>query len=266
MKFHAVVMAAQRPGVVNELAKDAGVSHKCLIEMAGKKLIEHVLDNLDAAEDIGFITVSIDDVRVLDQVPAFQRLLAAGKARAVEAKSNLFESLLASIEGGDQYYPAMITTADNVLLTSEMIGHFCNQLQVQGVSVGVGITPKEVMVAKYPDGQRRFHEFADGPYSNCNLYAIMDGDAAGIARVFKTGGQFAKSPMRVLKAFGIWNAIAYRFSWYSLDKMMNRLSRQFKVKVEAVRMPFAEAPIDVDNFRSKKLAGEILMRAKEEAA
>ena len=257
MKFHAVVMAAQRVGVVNELAADAGVSHKCLIEMDGKKLIEHVLDCLDASPHIDRITVSIDSTAVLENVDAFVRLRESGKARAVEAGSNLFSSFLGAVEGDDRY-PTIITTADNVLLTPAMVGHFCSEIEASNARAAVAVTEKAVLLNVYPDGQRRFHKFADNEYSNCNLYAVCDHETSDIASVFQTGGQFAKNLARVLKAFGLWNAIAYRFSLYSLDKGMARLSKKFNTKLVAVRMPFPEAPIDVDNFRSKKLANEIL--------
>lgn len=256
MKFHAVVMAAQRVGIVNELAADAGVSHKCLIEMGGKKLIEHVLDCLDASPEIDRITISIDDISVLETVPAFNRLKDAGKARAVEAGTNLFSSFLGAVEGGR--YPSIITTADNVLLTPPMVAHFCNTIEEQGARAAVAVTEKAVLLNVYPDGQRRFHKFADNEYSNCNLYAVVDKETSDIASVFETGGQFAKNLARVLKAFGLWNAIAYRFALYSLDKGMDRLSKKFGTRLVAIRMPFPEAPIDVDNFRSKKLATEIL--------
>lgn len=257
MKFHAVVMAAQRVGVVNELAVDAGVSHKCLIEMDGKKLIEHVLDCLDASPEISQITVSIDDVAVLDQVPAFVKLRETGKARAVESASNLFSSFLGAVKDDDSF-PSIITTADNVLLTPAMVAHFCGEIETGGARAAIAVTEKSVLLDVYPDGQRRFHKFADNEYSNCNLYAVVDKETSDVASVFQTGGQFAKSLARVLKAFGLWNAIAYRFAFYSIDKGMDRLSKKFKTKILAIRMPFPEAPIDVDNFRSKRLANEIL--------
>lgn len=261
MKYHAVVMAAQRTGVVNELAADAGVSHKCLIEMDGKMLIEHVLDALDASPEVALITVSIDQIDVLDGIPVFNRMKAGGKVRAVQSGTDLYSSFLVAIEGTDRF-PALVTTADNVLLTPAMVTHFCNEIESRNARAAIALTEKDVLLNVYPDGQRRFHKFADKEYSNCNLYAILDRETTELASVFQTGGQFAKSIVRVLKAFGLWNAIAYRFSLYSLDRGMERLSKQFRTKLVAVRMPFPEAPIDVDNFRSKKLATEILAARK----
>lgn len=255
-------MAAQRVGVVNELAEDAGVSHKCLIEMHGKKLVEHVLACLDASPEVAHITVCIDDVSVLGEVVGFQALAKTGKARAVEAGSNLFSSFLAAIETDDAF-PALVTTADNVLLTPDMVKHFCEDAVSSGCGAAVALTPKETLLAVYPDGQRRFHKFADGEYSNCNLYAVMDRSFINTGKVFERGGQFAKSPMRVIIAFGIINALAYRFAVHSLDGAMRRLSKRVRAEVRAIRMPFPEAPIDVDNFRSKALAIEILQARDE---
>ena len=45
--FTVVILAAQRAGVVNAVAQDAGVSHKCLAPIAGKPLIVHVIEALD---------------------------------------------------------------------------------------------------------------------------------------------------------------------------------------------------------------------------
>lgn len=256
-KFNVVVMAAQRAGVVNELAVEAGVSHKCLINMHGRKLIEHVLLSLSQSSRIDKITVSIDDVSVLEEVELYKELREAGRARAVEAGSNLFTSVQAAVDSEDKV-PTIITTADNVLLTTDMIEHFCAELEASGAEAALGIAQKETILAKYPNGQKKFHKFADGEYANCNMYAVMTMDAVRAGKIFETGGQFAKSKERIFKAFGLWNAIAYKIALYTLDKGMERLGKRFGVKIAAIRMPFAEAPIDVDNPRTKAIANEIL--------
>ena len=118
---------------------------------------------------------------------------------------------------------------------------------------------KETLLAKYPDGQRRFHRFADGEWSNCNLYALMTPEALAAAEFFRGGGQFAKSLKRVMNAFGLFNMIAYKFAWFARDKAMDRLSARSGVRVKAIDMPFPEAPIDVDNERTRRIAEEILI-------
>ncbi|MEL7129606.1 MAG: NTP transferase domain-containing protein [Pseudomonadota bacterium] len=252
---HFVVLAAQRPGIVNALAAAAGVSHKCIMPMHDRPLIEHVLSTLDKTPQAARITVSIDDPSALDGIPMVERLKADGRLSIIKSGATLFDSVAKALNKPDAF-PAVITTADNVLLTPKMLEHFCAQLTA--TDVGVAMCRKDVLLATYPDGQRRFHRFADGEWSNCNLYALMTPQALAAAEFFRGGGQFAKSLKRVMDAFGLLNMIAYRFAWFARDTAMVRLSKRSGVTVKAIDMPFAEAPIDVDNERTARIAAEIL--------
>lgn len=252
---HFLILAAQRPGTVNPLAEAAGVSHKCIMPMRGEPLIGYILKTLEAISHAKQITISIDAPDVLVGIPIIETLRSAGRLSIIASGSTLFDSIAIALDIPDKF-PVVISTADNALLTSDMLDHFCKHLE--GVDVGVAMTRKEVLLAKYPDGQRRFHRFADGEWSNCNLYALLTPAALRSAEFFRGGGQFAKSLKRVFDAFGLINMVGYRFAWFSRDKMMSRLSMRAGVTIKAVDMPFPEAPIDVDNERTARITAEIL--------
>lgn len=255
-KFHFVVLAAQRKGIVNPLAEAAGVSHKCLIEMSGKPLIEHVTTAIAESGLASKISVSIEDETPLKKVPYVQGLKAAGLLRVVPSEDNLFTSVSAALKD-EQDFPAVITTADNVLLTSEMVSFFCER--AAAFDAALAMVQKEVLLAKYPDGQRNFHRFKNAEYSNCNLYAIVAPEALKAAEVFRTGGQFAKASVaKIINAFGLFNMLGYKYAWFNRDDAIARLGKRFGIKAGAVDMPFPEAPIDVDNERTMKIAATIL--------
>ena len=253
---HFLILAAQRKGVVNALAEAAGVSHKCVMPMQSRPLIEHVLSTLEGMPAATRITISIDTPDALNGVALVEDLIAAGRLKIVQSGDTLFDSIASALSSPDDF-PAVITTADNVLLTENMLRHFIPNLQ--DIDVGVAMCQKEVLLGKYPDGQRRFHRFADGEWSNCNLYALVTPQALSAAEFFRGGGQFAKSLKRVMDAFGLFNMIAYKFAWFARDKAMDRLSARSGVTVRAIDMPFPEAPIDVDNERTRRIAEEILI-------
>ena len=254
-KFHFVIMAAQRKGVVNPLAESAGVSHKCLIEMSGKTLIEHVTRAVAESRLASKISVSIEKPAALDGVAYLNSLKDSGFLRIVPSGDNLFESVAGALSAPEDF-PAIITTADNVLLTTNMLNHFCRS--APNYDAALAMIDKETLLAKYPDGQRNFHKFKDGEFSNCNLYALTSPEALRAAKVFEGGGQFRKSLKRIVKAFGLVNMIAYRFAWFPRDRAVARIGERFGVKTGAVDMPFPEAPIDVDNERTMKVAADIL--------
>ena len=144
MTYTALVLAAQRPGIIDPLAEKGGVSHKCLIDMDGRPMIERVLDSLRGSEHVGPILISIDDPKALNGLGELQSDVASGKVTIVPSAVNLYESVkLALSEGVD--FPVVICTADNALQTSEMVDHFCKTFTEEGADVGVSVTPAELI-------------------------------------------------------------------------------------------------------------------------
>lgn len=257
MYYTALVLAARRPGEKNPLSLAEGVSHKCLIDMAGQPMIRRVVDTLAASPEIGKILISIDDEAVLANIAPLDALRAMGRLEFVASGPNLFKSVKQALSR-DVDYPILVTTADNALMTEDMIARFCADFDASAAEVGVAVTKAETVWAKYPEGQRRPHRFADGPICNCNIFGLRSPAAVAAAKAFEGGGQFGKSKLRVLKAFGFVNLLLYLSRRLTLAAVFRRISQVFSLRIEAIELPFAEAPIDVDNERTARIARDIL--------
>ena len=72
-KFTALVMAGSR-GPSDPVAQYCGVTHKALAPIAGRPMIEHVLDALAAAPSVGKIILVIEEPELLAALPAVQAL------------------------------------------------------------------------------------------------------------------------------------------------------------------------------------------------
>ncbi|MGB6230721.1 MAG: nucleotidyltransferase family protein [Litorimonas sp.] len=265
MSVSALVLAARRPGATDPLAAKAGVSHKCLIEMDGGPMIELVLRSLAGSSHVEDIYISIDDPSALDGVAMIHDGSLGKPVTILRSEDNLFTSVKSALAEQSRY-PIIICTADNALQTAEMVDHFCAGFEGSDCDAAVALTPAEVIWAKYPDGQRRPYTFKDGKYSNCNLFGLRTPASVAAAKAFEGGGQFGKSKRRIAKAFGIVNLALYHYTMVSLDDVFKRLSKRFRVKVVPVIMPFAEAPIDVDNERTERIAREVLAERRRLAA
>jgi GTP:adenosylcobinamide-phosphate guanylyltransferase len=255
----ALLLAGKRDGALDPLAAAAGVTHKCLVPIAGRPLIAHVLDALAGAREIGTIVVSIDSPDTLARVPEAQRLIAAGRLRLVEARAQLVDSIVDGLRNAA--FPAVVTTADNVLLTPEAITELVGQ--ARDADVLVAMATREDVLAAHPEGQRRFYRFRRGDYSNCNLYWIGSRRALAVAEVFRGGGQFAKHPARILAAFGLMNLLRFRLGWDSLGRAFHRLSERFGVTLRPALMRDGALAIDVDNARTHAIAETLLARRCE---
>jgi len=252
--FTVVVLAAQRGGLLDPLAAEAGVTHKCLVPIGGRPLLAHVLAALSEVEGIASIRISVEP----GADDSLRPIVAASGRPAifVAAADNIADSVYAAAMGTGG--PVVITTADNVLLTPDAVREVMDRL-AGGDDAVVALARKEAVLAAHPQGQRRFYRFRDGEFSNCNLYGLSQ-RGLGLAETFREGGQFAKNPMRIARAFGFLNLLLLRFGLISLDKAMKRLGKRFRVRASAVVLPDGAHAIDVDNRRTYDIAALLLDR------
>jgi len=255
----ALILAASRAGPRDAVAALQGLSHKCLVEIDGEVMLSRVVREVATSEHAGDIYVSIENEDLLRQVPYLTGLLEDGRLKFLPSGDNLFTSVEAAVAAIDDPFPLVISTGDNALHTAEMFDHFCNALLDNDMDAGVGMTPAATILAAYPDGKRAFHELKDGGWSSCNLYGLRSPNAIEAAQVFRTGGQFGKRPRRIMKAFGLPFMLLYKLKLASVDDLARYLSRRWNLNMQVVRMPFADAPIDVDNPGDFERTETILM-------
>ena len=280
--FDAIILAAQREGRLDPLAAEAGVSHKCLVPIGGRPLLAHVLEAMAGVEGLERIRISVEPgaeeaLRVI--LPVTRSVMGRGTMRSmvegppipnpepptpnpqppipiefVASRPTIPDSVYAAAEGLDG--PFIVTTADNVLLTAGAVRRVVDRLRA-GDDTVVALSRKEDVLSAHPQGQRRFYRFTDGAYSNCNLYGLSR-RGLKLAETYRSGGQFAKNPRRILQAFGPVNLVILRYGLISLASAFAKLGRRFGVKASPVVLEDGAHAIDVDNARTYAIASELL--------
>jgi GTP:adenosylcobinamide-phosphate guanylyltransferase len=257
-RFTALVLAASRRGPDDAVAQIQGKSHKCLVRLNGTAMIERVIQAVVDTPEISRVFISIEDPDVLREVPKVAAWLDSGAIVPIKSRGNLAESMVSAVADIPEPYPLIVTAGDNALHTSEMLSHFCTEVGKGSADAYVGMTRAQLILDKYPEGARAFHRLKDDAYSSCNLYATTTPAGVNGAKPFATGGQFGKKPMRIAKGFGVLSLILYKLKLISLDGVMRRISKAIGAKADAVLMPWAEGPIDVDNPKDFALVTKIL--------
>jgi GTP:adenosylcobinamide-phosphate guanylyltransferase len=258
--FTGIVLAAQRAGRIDPLAAGASVSHKCLVEIAGRPLIAHVVAALRATPGLRRLRIVVE----AEAVATIEALLPARGigVEFIAAAHNLADSVHAACRDLDG--AIVVTTADNVLLTPGAVATMHDAV-AGGADVAIALARKSAVLAASPTGQRRFYRFADDEYSNCNLYAFAGKAATAAAESFRSGGQFAKKPLRLILAAGPVTLALMLLHRLTLTAALARLSRKLKLRTVPVILPDGSHAIDVDNRRTYDAAAAIL-RARASAS
>ena len=258
-----LILAGKRDGRLDPLAADAGVSHKCRVPICGKALLQWVLEAAIPAFPDTKVLISIHDPAVIADLPGVLELQASGRLMITQAQAGIVESVEhAAAQAGESAWPMLITTADNVLVTAELMRDFHAQAVAGDGDAVIVLATREVIHAAHPEGQRRFYEFADAAISNCNLFWLRDASALKAAEAFRQGGQFIKTKGRIAKAFGVVNLVRFRLGWWKLDTAFRAMSRRFGVRVVPYMVDDGAYAVDVDNPRTYAIA-EILLKQRK---
>ena len=120
------------------------------------------------------------------------------------------------------------------------------------------------MQARYPDVPRTWVPFRDERYSGANLYVFRTPDALRAVEFWIRAESFRKQPWRIASTFGLGALLLFALRRLTLDAALGRMSQAIGARIEAVRLPFAEAAVDVDRLSDLELAERVL--AEREAA
>ena len=257
VRFTALILAGDR-GAADPVCQAAKVPHKCLAQVGGKPMLERVVDALVASPWVDRIAVVLNAPEVVSDLSGIAELIDEGRLLTLQAAGSPSRSVLKALEDLDRPIPLLVTTADHALLSRQMIDHFCAECAGAGADLGVGVTTAGVLLQRYPESRRTFLRFRDERYSGSNLFAFLTPVSRKGAQIWRRAEQERKRPWRIAAAFGPVLLLSYLFRRLSLDEAMHRVSRRLGIEAVAIKMPFAEAAIDVDKPEDLNLVEEIL--------
>ncbi len=257
--FTALVLAGRRGGD-DPVARYCGVEQKCLAPAGGLPMLVRVVEALAASPSIGRIFVVLEDPALLDHLPALRSWRERGRCRGLESAATPSLSVLAALEQIADALPVLVTTADHPLLTVPIVEQFCEAARASGADLVAGLTTAAIIREAYPQSQRTYLRFRDARYSGANLFAILTPGGPRAVAFWRRVEQERKRPWRIVRAFGLGPLLAYLLGRLTLDAAMSRASAIIGARVAAVRLPFAEAAIDVDKPADLNLVNLILAR------
>lgn len=257
-KVTALIMAGKRSGVLDPLAERAGVAQKAVVPVNGVPMVARVVSAVAACPEVAAIRIVAHEPDEIAAQPIIAALIKEGRLSFAQGKFNIVDSVFSGAQ--DAEFPLLITTADNCLVTPEGYSEFIAKCLAAKAGGAAGLARKQDVQAADPEGQKRFYEFKDGGFSNCNMYWLGSSKALKAAEIMREGGQFVKFPRRIIKAFGLMNLIRFRFGTGSKEKLFEQISERFGIALVPIELSDGHYAIDVDNERTFAVTEKILKR------
>lgn len=255
----AVVLAGERPGEVDPVARAAGVAAKALVPVAGRPMVERVVEALAATPGIGPIRLVARPEAGLLALPGLHELATAGRLGLDPPAASPSASVAAALEAAGGA-PILVTTADHPLLTTALVAQFLEGARASGADLALGLAPAAAVLALAPHTRRTWWRFADGRWSGANLFRLAGPAARPALAFWRRVEAERKRPWRIVRLLGPLDLLLYLTRRLTLAAAMERASRRLGCRVAAVPLGAGEAAIDVDKPEDLVLAEAILTR------
>ncbi|MGH6930612.1 MAG: nucleotidyltransferase family protein, partial [Dongiaceae bacterium] len=213
-RFTALVLAGSR-GPDDPVARAAGVTHKALAPVAGVPMLLRVLRTLRASPSIGGLALCIDQP-TLEQLkqPGAAELLA--EVQLVAPDETPSASLRRALDQLRDALPLLVTTADNALLSPQMVEHFCTAAPAD-TDLVVAVASEATIRRAYPHSIRTYYRFGGEGYSGCNLFLARTPAAMNVAAFWSEIERHRKRPWRLVAAIGPLVLLRFLLGMLSLD-------------------------------------------------
>ncbi|UTW57433.1 nucleotidyltransferase family protein [Kordiimonas sp. SCSIO 12603] len=254
--FTAIVLAGSRGDC--PVASVFGEQYKALVPICGKPMISRVVEALADSRSVKKVIIVFDcETSLYSTCPEFHADNTEIEISVVSCGTSICDSVRKAIDSTKTEWPYLVTTADHALLTSEIVDRFCDGASYN-CDLAVGLVEKKYLDAQHPNSKRTYLPFKETKLSGANLFAFVNPNAESALSFWKTIEKQRKKPWKLFAAFGWKNVVGLVMKRFTVDEAFMRASGTLGVQVKAVRLPNAEAAIDVDSPKDYAQVSEIL--------
>lgn len=237
-----IVMAGGRLGPDDPLYAITGMTNKVLLPIAGKPMIQYVVDALAGSPEVEhFVIVGLTAKECSDLgVPATY----------LPAQHSLFDNTVAGIKKLWEIKPiarlAILSTADIPLLTTEMVNWFIQTCTETDHDVYYTAVERSVMERRFPEARRTFVPLRGGAYCGGDIFMartdLVYSNQALIDKLMEARKSFWKQ----VRLLGLKVLVQFALRRLTVADAERHASKALNVRGRAIITPYAEMGMDVD--------------------
>jgi GTP:adenosylcobinamide-phosphate guanylyltransferase len=257
----AIVTAGGIPQPGDPLYVYSNGDSKALIDVAGKSMIQWVLDALSDSKKVdNVIVIGLTSKSGLTCKKPLHFISNQGRMLA-----NVVAGVQKSIELNKKTEYVLLVSSDIPALKGEMVDWLVDTCMQTRDDIYYGVCPREVMEVRFPTSHRTYTKLKDMQICGADINAIHVSMATNHLDTWEKLIGNRKSPLASAAVIG-WDTLFQLFTrQFTLQGLVDRASERIGVKGRAIIWSQAEPCMDVDKPHQLELMREDLANQKRKA-
>jgi GTP:adenosylcobinamide-phosphate guanylyltransferase len=258
----AIVIAGGIPRPEDPLYSYSHGDSKALIDVAGKPMIQWVLDALGGAK-------RVDNV-ILVGLSAKNELTCQKPLYYVSNQGRMLANIVAGVNKAleinkkNQY--VLVVSSDIPTIKPEMVDWLVDTCMETKDDLYYGVCPKDVMEARFPGSKRTYTHLKDMDVCGSDINITHVRMATEHLDMWESLIGTRKSPLKQASIIGLGTLLALFTRRLTLEDAVARVSDRIGIKGRAIVWPYAEPCMDVDKPSQLELLREDLAKQQRRSA
>lgn len=234
MKVDAVVLAGGDGAVIDPTARFKG-----MVPIAGKPMIEWVIDALRASETIAEIAVVVPTAE--DLGPWADKV-----DKLVVSDQKFIDNCIAGVESFRNDRFVLVATGDLPALTPDAIDDYVSRSLASGAEITYPLVPADAMEAQFPGSQRTYVKIVGGPVTGGNIMVISPGIVRSSREIGQRFFDTRKNPAAMAQVIGVGFIIKLVTGRLKVADVERKLGTLLGGKCAAIYTDHASIGADID--------------------
>ena len=234
---------------------------KAMIDVAGKPMVQWVLDALGEAKSVtNVIVIGLSPKSgVTCKKPLY---FISNQGRML---SNVVAGVNKAIELNKDTDYVLLVSSDIPALKSEMVDWLVDTCMQTKDDLYYGICPREVMDKRFPNSKRTYTHLKDMDVCGADMNLTHVRMATEHLDMWEELIGNRKSPLKQARIIGLGTLLALFTRRLTLDDAIRRVCGRIGIQGRAIIWPYAEPCMDVDKPHQLELLREDLARQQSQS-
>ena len=238
----AVVLAGGVPAPGELLYEETQGQHKAMLDIAGKPMVQWVLDALSAAQQVEQVVVV--------GLTASSGLTCGKPITFIPDQSGMLQNMRAGAQEVRRLNPqadyVLFVSGDIPAITGEMVDWVVETAMQTNLDIYYNVIKRETMEARFPGSNRTYTRLKDmevcgGDMNIGRINLLLDREGPWEALIRRR-----KNPLAQAALIGFDTLFLLLMRQLTLDSAIERVTKRLGLTGRALVCPYAEVGMDVD--------------------